>query len=80
MSYVLIQNVVCLLVSAQPSHSPSQEKISLKNVMEFVKLKPDENQREMNKKLQHMLEETLTKNMHLQQVGLGYQYRLPFDL
>lgn len=28
----------------------------------------DENLREMNKKLQHMLEEQLTKNMHLQKV------------
>uniref|UniRef100_A0A8C8F3K8 GRIP1 associated protein 1 n=1 Tax=Oncorhynchus tshawytscha TaxID=74940 RepID=A0A8C8F3K8_ONCTS len=29
----------------------------------------DENMREMNKKLQNMLEEQLTKNMHLQKVG-----------
>ncbi|XP_055788430.1 GRIP1-associated protein 1-like isoform X2 [Salvelinus fontinalis] len=29
----------------------------------------DENLREMNKKLQNMLEEQLTKNMHLQEVG-----------
>ena len=27
---------------------------------------------EMNRKLQLMLEETLTKNMHLQQVGRGW--------
>lgn len=32
-------------------------------------MKPgDENLREMNKKLQNMLEEQLTKNMHLQKV------------
>lgn len=33
-------------------------------------MKPgDENLREMNKKLQNMLEEQLTKNMHLQKVS-----------
>uniref|UniRef100_A0A8C8LMF6 GRIP1 associated protein 1 n=1 Tax=Oncorhynchus tshawytscha TaxID=74940 RepID=A0A8C8LMF6_ONCTS len=32
----------------------------------------DENMREMNKKLQNMLEEQLTKNMHLQKVGKHY--------
>uniref|UniRef100_A0A8C7CYA0 GRIP1 associated protein 1 n=1 Tax=Oncorhynchus kisutch TaxID=8019 RepID=A0A8C7CYA0_ONCKI len=34
----------------------------------------DENLREMNKKLQNMLEEQLTKNMHLQKVVLHQEY------
>uniref|UniRef100_A0A669EDZ4 GRIP1 associated protein 1 n=1 Tax=Oreochromis niloticus TaxID=8128 RepID=A0A669EDZ4_ORENI len=33
----------------------------------------DENLREMNKKLQHMLEEQLTKNMHLQKVTISLE-------
>ena len=49
--------------------SPTTEKITLRRVMDFVKEKGDDNAREMNKKLQHMLEETLTKNMHLQKVS-----------
>lgn len=48
---------------------PSREgdKLTLKRVVDFVTDKQDE--REMNKKLQLLLEETLTKNMHLQKVG-----------
>lgn len=33
----------------------------------------DENLREMNKKLQNMLEEQLTKNMHLHKASVTYQ-------
>lgn len=33
----------------------------------------DENLREMNKKLQNMLEEQLTKNMHLHKASVAYQ-------
>ncbi|XP_064632484.1 GRIP1-associated protein 1-like isoform X2 [Lineus longissimus] len=46
--------------------SPSSEKLTFKRVMDFVKDKGDENMREVNRKLQRVLEETLTKNMHLQ--------------
>ena len=50
-----------------------EEKMSLKKVLDIVK--PDDaGLRDMNKKLQNMLEETLTKNMHLQKV------RRPVDL
>ncbi|XP_022081293.1 GRIP1-associated protein 1-like isoform X2 [Acanthaster planci] len=53
---------------AQPETS---RKAGLKKVMDFVKgedgSQASNNQREMNQKLQVMLEETLTKNMHLQQ-------------
>ena len=38
--------------------------------MELVKSSDHGELHEMNRKLQLMLEETLTKNMHLQQVGL----------
>ena len=39
-------------------------------MLDFVSDKPDAaDMREMNRKLQTMLEETLTKNMHLQQVS-----------
>ena len=49
--------------------SPSQEKMTLKRVMDFVIDRGDENLREINKKLQRIVEETLTKNMHLQGVS-----------
>ncbi|XP_064605095.1 GRIP1-associated protein 1-like [Liolophura sinensis] len=44
---------------------PPEQKLSLKKVLDIVN-KGDENAKEMNRKLQRMLEETLTKNMHLQ--------------
>lgn len=41
-------------------------------------MKPgDENLREMNKKLQNMLEEQLTKNMHLHKASVDYQAAHP---
>lgn len=49
--------------------SPVNEKMTLKRVVDFVKDRGDENLREINRKLQRMLEETLTKNMHLQKVS-----------
>ena len=55
---------------ADPNLSPSQEKLTLKRMIDFVKDRGDENMREINRKLQRMLEETLTKNMHLQKVTL----------
>ena len=54
---------------AHPVNAPQDHKITLKRVMDFVKDKGDENAKEINRKLQHMLEETLTKNMHLQKVN-----------
>ncbi|XP_038067365.1 GRIP1-associated protein 1-like [Patiria miniata] len=49
----------------------TSKKVAFKKVMDFVKgedgSQASNNQREMNQKLQVMLEETLTKNMHLQQ-------------
>ena len=53
--------------------SPSQEKMTLKRVMDFVIDRGDENLREINKKLQRIVEETLTKNMHLQGVSVVYR-------
>ncbi|XP_059158587.1 GRIP1-associated protein 1-like [Physella acuta] len=52
----------------KPSH-PHEEKLTLKKVMDLVNKNSDHAQhaQDMNKKLQSMLEETLTKNMHLQQ-------------
>ncbi|KAG1669955.1 GRIP1-associated protein 1 [Nymphon striatum] len=49
----------------QPLYS-SSDKLTVKRVVDFIKDKGDENLREINRKLQRMLEETLTKNMHLQ--------------
>ncbi len=45
----------------------SSDKLTVKRVVDFIKDKGDENMREINRKVQRMLEETLTKNMHLQQ-------------
>lgn len=48
-------------------HSPVvQDKLTIKRIVDFIKDKGDENLREMNRRMQRMLEETLTKNMHLQ--------------
>ncbi|XP_013382148.1 GRIP1-associated protein 1 [Lingula anatina] len=48
-------------------HTPKDEKLTLNRVVDFVKNKGDENLKETNRKLQRMVEETLTKNMHLQE-------------
>ncbi|MCJ8734722.1 hypothetical protein PDJAM_G00238650 [Pangasius djambal] len=49
------------------SHAAHQgERGSLSSVLRDLVKPGDENLREMNKKLQNMLEEQLTKNMHLQ--------------
>lgn len=45
------------------------DRSSLGSVLRDLVKPGDENLREMNKKLQNMLEEQLTKNMHLQKVG-----------
>ena len=59
----------------KPRPAPeTTKKVAFKKMMDFVKGEDGSqvanNQKEMNQKLQIMLEETLTKNMHLQQVGL----------
>lgn len=67
--FSIIVQVIIVVFSDHSVVSPSQEKITLKRVVDFVKDKGDENLRDINRKLQRMLEETLTKNMHLQQVS-----------
>lgn len=52
---------------------PGERGGSLSSVLRDLVKPGDENLREMNKKLQNMLEEQLTKNMHLQKVmGVGW--------
>ncbi|XP_073675976.1 GRIP1-associated protein 1-like [Garra rufa] len=48
------------------AHGAQGERGSLSSVLRDLVKPGDENLREMNKKLQNMLEEQLTKNMHLQ--------------
>lgn len=52
--------------SGSTQHLPVQEKLTVKRLVDFLKDKGDENLREINRRMQGMLEETLTKNMHLQ--------------
>lgn len=53
----------------QPS-SPEKLPPGLKKVIDLMKIDQSAVEiRDMNKRLQHMLEETLTKNMHLQKVS-----------
>ena len=52
----------------KPHNTAHDEKITLKKVLDLVNKSDEQGLREMNKKLQNMLEETLTKNMHLQKV------------
>ncbi|KAH7947293.1 hypothetical protein HPB52_009781 [Rhipicephalus sanguineus] len=47
-------------------HPSSTEKLTVKRLVDFIKDKGDENLKEINRRMQRMLEETLTKNMHLQ--------------
>ncbi|GAB1610281.1 GRIP1-associated protein 1-like, partial [Argonauta hians] len=58
--YVMDGRTDCLT-----NQKSTEEKSSLKKVLELVN-RGDVNMKEMNRKLQRMLEETLTKNMHLQ--------------
>ncbi|KAM7134265.1 LOW QUALITY PROTEIN: GRIP1-associated protein 1 [Macrochelys suwanniensis] len=53
-------------IDVSVAHGPL-ERSSLGSVLRDLVKPGDENLREMNKKLQNMLEEQLTKNMHLQQ-------------
>uniref|UniRef100_A0A8C9R4Q8 GRIP1 associated protein 1 n=1 Tax=Scleropages formosus TaxID=113540 RepID=A0A8C9R4Q8_SCLFO len=56
--------------AASVSHGGQVERGGLGSVLRDLVKPGDENLREMNKKLQNMLEEQLTKNMHLQKVSL----------
>uniref|UniRef100_A0A8C1FRH9 GRIP1 associated protein 1 n=1 Tax=Cyprinus carpio carpio TaxID=630221 RepID=A0A8C1FRH9_CYPCA len=51
------------------AHGAQGERGGLSSVLRDLVKPGDENLREMNKKLQNMLEEQLTKNMHLQKVA-----------
>lgn len=53
------------------AHGAQGERGVLSSVLRDLVKPGDENLREMNKKLQNMLEEQLTKNMHLQKVNKG---------
>uniref|UniRef100_A0A673MCN1 GRIP1-associated protein 1-like n=1 Tax=Sinocyclocheilus rhinocerous TaxID=307959 RepID=A0A673MCN1_9TELE len=53
------------------AHGVQGERGGLSSVLRDLVKPGDENLREMNKKLQNMLEEQLTKNMHLQKVKRG---------
>ncbi|KAG8198992.1 hypothetical protein JTE90_001791 [Oedothorax gibbosus] len=44
----------------------NKDKLTIKRIVDFIKDRGDENLREINRRMQRMLEETLTKNMHLQ--------------
>jgi hypothetical protein len=50
--------------TSSSSSSPSSERLSMKKFVEI--LKGDEHVHESNRRMQRMLEEMLTKNMHLQ--------------
>lgn len=52
------------------AHGAPGERGGLSSVLRDLVKPGDENLREMNKKLQNMLEEQLTKNMHLQKVNM----------
>ncbi|XP_071784122.1 GRIP1-associated protein 1-like isoform X2 [Asterias amurensis] len=68
-AHVMERKVVVPMKPAPPPETA--KKVAFKKMMDFVKGDDNSqvanNQREMNQKLQIMLEETLTKNMHLQQ-------------
>lgn len=52
------------VAASTSSSSPSNERLTMKKLVE--KLKGDEHIHESNRRMQRMLEEMLTKNMHLQ--------------
>lgn len=58
----------CMERRAEPpikQNSNMSDKFTVKKVVDFIKDKGDDNLKEINRKLQRMLEETLTKNMFL---------------
>lgn len=52
--------------SANHGLASTTDKLTVKRLVDFIKDKGDENLKEINRRMQRMLEETLTKNMHLQ--------------
>jgi len=69
------------------SHSPA-DKLTVKKLVDFIKDKGDENLKEVVRKTHRMLEEMLTKNMHLEKdleamsqevVRLSKQTNLPVN-
>jgi len=58
-----------LLCTEGGGASSAGDKNTLRRVLDFVRETTDDNLRDVNRKLQRVLEETLTKNMHLQQVS-----------
>ncbi|XP_069101530.1 GRIP1-associated protein 1-like [Argopecten irradians] len=50
----------------KPHSGNHEDKLTLKKVLDMVNKSDEHGLKEMNRKLQRMLEETLTKNMHLQ--------------
>ncbi|XP_021348656.1 GRIP1-associated protein 1-like isoform X2 [Mizuhopecten yessoensis] len=50
----------------KPHSASHEDKLTLKKVLDLVNRSDEQGLKEMNRKLQRMLEETLTKNMHLQ--------------
>uniref|UniRef100_A0A671MLU4 GRIP1-associated protein 1-like n=1 Tax=Sinocyclocheilus anshuiensis TaxID=1608454 RepID=A0A671MLU4_9TELE len=61
------------------AHGAQGERGGLSSVLRDLVKPGDENLREMNKKLQNMLEEQLTKNMHLQKVKRGKASHLGWE-
>jgi hypothetical protein len=55
------------ITSATSASNHNREKMTARKVFDFIKDRGDENLKEINRKLQRLLEETLTKNMFLQQ-------------
>ncbi|KAF8781715.1 GRIP1-associated protein 1 like protein [Argiope bruennichi] len=56
----------CMEGRSDPHSSAAPDKLSIKRIVDFIKDRGDENLKEINRRMQRMLEETLTKNMHLQ--------------
>ncbi|XP_064473885.1 GRIP1-associated protein 1-like isoform X2 [Ornithodoros turicata] len=52
--------------SGSTQHMPMPDKPAVKRLVDFLKDKGDDNLKEINRRMQGMLEETLIKNMHLQ--------------
>ena len=61
-------NCVCTYAEGGAASSAG-DKNTLRRVLDFVRETTDDNLHDINRKLQRVLEETLTKNMHLQQVS-----------
>ena len=60
------------MTEAAAASLPSSDKNTLRRVIDYVRETSDDTVRDVNRKLQRVLEETLTKNMHLQKVMLSF--------